>query len=54
MPTRLRQPAKNSRPASHKDEPPETSYGARINRLFRDAIRDLEELKQSPSGETPK
>jgi hypothetical protein len=29
------------------------AYGARINRLFRDALRDLQDLKQPSSREPP-
>jgi hypothetical protein len=52
LPTRPRQPEKNPSPARGDEETCETSYGARINLLFRDAIRDLDEMKQSPASET--
>jgi hypothetical protein len=35
---------------SHDDR---SAYGARVNRLFRDAIRDLDDLKQPSSPEPP-
>jgi hypothetical protein len=42
----------NPPPAPDADDA-KGDYGARINQIFRDAIRDLEELKQTPSPEQP-
>ncbi|HVW74599.1 MAG TPA: hypothetical protein VHC39_13245 [Rhizomicrobium sp.] len=43
-----RQPDPAPAPETEKPE----SRGARINRLFREAIRDLDALKRSPDKET--
>jgi hypothetical protein len=48
LPTQPRQPAINPPLARDDEETSQTSYGARINQLFRDAIRDLEEMKCHP------
>jgi hypothetical protein len=52
LPTQPRQPVQNPLPAPDADDD-KGAYGARINQLFRDAIRDLDELKQTPSPEPP-
>ncbi len=52
LPTQPRQPVQNPLPAPDADDD-KGDYGARINQLLCDAIRDLDELKQTPSPELP-
>jgi len=47
-------PAKPPSRAADKKPPAGLgAYGARINQLFQDAIRDLEDMKQPPPRPTP-